>query len=72
MDEDNVSGNRQTNLVEKIKMAFSNDKRIKRQSTSDSETSSLQPVLSRQSTHYNALNGILEESSTISDSSRVP
>ncbi|CAO3633288.1 unnamed protein product [Mucor fragilis] len=90
--------NRQSNnLVEKIKMAFSNDKRHKSKqrthssgsassdddimersetfydmpcptSSSSSPPSSprstaLQPILSRQSTHYNPLNGILEEGS---------
>ncbi|KAL0145908.1 hypothetical protein V8B55DRAFT_1466371 [Mucor lusitanicus] len=90
--------NRQSNnLVEKIKMAFSNDKRHKSKqrthssgsassdddimersetfydmpcptSSSSSPPSSprstaLQPILSRQSTHYNPLNGILEEAS---------
>jgi hypothetical protein len=89
--------NRQSNnLVEKIKMAFSNEKRhkIKQRTHSSGSNSSdediiersetffdipcstssssppssprstaLQPILSRQSTHYNPLNGILEEAS---------
>ncbi|KAI9357838.1 hypothetical protein BD770DRAFT_388457 [Pilaira anomala] len=67
------------NLVEKIKMAFSNEKRKGKSSNSQhlhhqhpgqSDTSSssdeelespLQPILSRQSTQYNALAEIIEE-----------
>lgn len=64
------------NLVEKIKMAFSNEKRKGKSSSnshqhagqSDTSSSSdeelespLQPILSRQSTQYNALSEIIEE-----------
>ncbi|CAO0796048.1 unnamed protein product [Mucor circinelloides] len=91
----NNTNRQSSNLVEKIKMAFSNDKRHKSKqrthssgsassdddimersetfydmpcSTSSSSSppssprsTALQPILSRQSTHYNPLNGILEE-----------
>ncbi|KAL7309342.1 hypothetical protein PS15m_011441 [Mucor circinelloides] len=91
----NNTNRQSSNLVEKIKMAFSNDKKHKSKqrthssgsassdddimersetfydmpcSTSSSSSppssprsTALQPILSRQSTHYNPLNGILEE-----------
>jgi hypothetical protein len=87
------SRNNTTNLVEKIKMAFSSNhdrSRLKKRTTtsgsssssSDEEnslassppssprtTTALQPILSRQSTHYNPLDGILEE---VASASQTP
>lgn len=79
-ESSNMARQTTSNLVEKIKMAFSNDnkrynlvagKLIKKRTTSEDEDidqyfDSPPIILSRQSTHYNPLNGILEES-TISD-----
>lgn len=62
MDDDNVIP-RSNNLVDKIKMAFSNDKKKRNEDIIEQQLyeSSSSP-LSRQSTHYNPLNDILEES----------